>query len=159
MVSRLRRAEILPRNDPHGWNSWDNYRNVHERRLTEHHFVISYQDSLVFQIPDDDGPILLDGFVTCRNDVQLHVTKKLAVDHDNSGRRFVRCFSYRYIGVVPGSHILLKYHNLHDDSDEYIHRVYDPRNGVELFNETLRRDQFPTFPEVLDELAYLAQQV
>ena len=72
---------------------------------------------------------------------------------------YVRCDSYNYVGFVPGRHLLLKYHNLHADPDEYIHRVYDPVTGVEVFSETLRRDQFPTFPEVLDELEYLAQRL
>ena len=51
----------------------------------------------------------------------------------------------------------LKYHNLHADPAEYIHRVYDPTTGEQVLYEVLERHQFPTFPEVLDELEYLAR--
>ncbi len=69
----------------------------------------------------------------------------------------MRCYSYRYIGFVPRGPRLLKYHNLHANPDDYIHRVYSPATGAEVLYEILRRDQFPTFPEVLQELACLAQ--
>ena len=127
--------------------------------MTEHPFVISFQDTLVFEMPDDEGPIRLDGYVLCRNEVLLEVTKKLAVRYDNRGRRRVRCYSYRYIGIVPGRCLLLKYHNRHENSDEYIHRVYNPATGDEVLYEELQRHQFPTFPEVLDELEYLARDL
>ena len=71
----------------------------------------------------------------------------------------VRCRGYAYIGWLAGAHLLLKYHNLHADSDEYHHRVYDPATGAEIFHEVLQRYQFPTFPEVLDELEYLAREL
>ena len=87
----------------------------------------------------------------------MQVTKKFDIRHDESGRMYVRCHSYNYVGYVPARHLLLKYHNLHDDPNEYVHRVYDPATGEEILYETLHRYQFPTFPEVLDELEYLAQ--
>ena len=71
----------------------------------------------------------------------------------------IRAYSFRYIGWLRGEHLLLKYHNLHRDSHEYHHRVYNPMTGAEVFHETLHRYQFPTFPEVLDELEYLAQSL
>ncbi len=36
---------------------------------------------------------------------------------------YVRCYLYRRIGIVPGLHLLLKYHNLHENPDHYVHRV------------------------------------
>lgn len=87
----------------------------------------------------------------------LQVTKKLDIRYDGRRRMYVRCQSYNYVGFVPGRHLLLKYHNLHADPNEYIHRVYDPTTGEEMLYETLHRYQFPTFSEVLDELEYLAQ--
>ena len=53
----------------------------------------------------------------------------------------------------------LKYHNLHAHPGEYHHRVYDPATGKQILYEPLLRYQFPTFPEVLDELEYLAQSL
>ena len=70
---------------------------------------------------------------------------------------FVRCFQFRYVGLLPSNHLLLKYHNLHRNPDEYVHRVYDPATGEEVGYEPLRRYQFPTVSEVLDELEYLAR--
>ena len=157
MVSRLRRAQIPPRNDPHDWNSWDNYQHVHHRRLSEHHFVVGYWDTLVARHIEPLRLVRIDGYVRCRNGTVLEVTKELQTRYDNAGRMSVRCYLYRYIGIIPGRHLLLKYHNLHENLDHYVHRVYDPATGVETFNEVLQRYQFPTFPEVLDELAFLAQ--
>ena len=89
----------------------------------------------------------------------MQVTKKFYVRYDGRGRMYVRCYSYNYVGYVPGRHLLLKYHNLHADPNEYVHRVYDPVTGKETLYETLQRYQFPIFPEVLDELEYLAQSL
>ena len=121
--------------------------------------MVSFRDTLVFEVPDYEGNILLDGYVLCRNEVLLEVTKNLAVKHDNRGRMRVRCHRYRYVGIAGGKHLLLKNHNLHDNPDDYIHRVYDPASCAELFNENLQRYQFPIFPEVLDELEYLARDL
>ena len=120
--------------------------------------MVSFQDSLLFGAYDEHT-LHLEGFVECGSGVRLQVTKKFDIRHDGRGRTYVRCYSYNYVGFVPGSHLLLKYHSLHENPDDYIHRVYDPATGAEEFNETLPRYQFPTFPEVLDELEYLAQRV
>ena len=53
---------------------------------------------------------------------------------------------------LPGEHLLLKYHNLHEDDDEYHHRIYAHDSGEEIGYERLAREQFPTLSEVLDEL-------
>ena len=96
------------------------------------------------------------GEVICRNDVALEVEIWFDARYFGATLR-IRAYSFRYIGWLPGEHLLLKYHNLHRDRDAYIHRVYDPATGEEALYETLHRYQFPTFPEVLDELEYLAQ--
>ncbi len=121
--------------------------------------MVSFRDTLVFEMPEDGSRLDLDGFVQCRNGVLLEVTKKFDISYDIQRRMYVRCYRYRYIGTVPGVSLLLKYHNLHADPDDYIHRVYDPATGVEQFHESLQRYQFPTFPEVLDELEYLAREL
>lgn len=117
--------------------------------------MVSFQDTLLFGVPVDGIGLYQAGFVVCQDGVQLQVTKKFDTRYDHLGRMFVRCRIYRYIGFAPGRRLLLKYHNLHRNPDEYIHRIYDPATGRQILYETLRRDQFPTFPEVLDELAYV----
>lgn len=87
----------------------------------------------------------------------MQVTKKFDIRYDARGRMYVRCYSYNYAGYVPGRHLLLKYHNLHANPDDYVHRAYDPATGEQVLYETLHRYQFPTFSEVLDELEYLAR--
>ena len=104
-------------------------------------------------------PRRLDGFVQCRKGLLLEVTKDFQARYDNRGRMSVRCYRYRYVGLLLGRRWLLKYHNWHRNPDEYIHRVNDPVTGERTLDETLHRYQFPTFPEVLDELEYLARSL
>ena len=95
---------------------------------------------------------MLDGFVQCQDAIVLEVTKKFHIRRNSSGRQEVRCVRYRYIGRELRKHILLKYHNRHEDPNDYVHRVHDPVTGLEIFSESLKRYQFPVFSEVLDEL-------
>ena len=107
---------------------------------------------------EDERVLSLRGTVHCQQDVQLLVTKIFDVRYFGDILR-VRCHTYRYVGWLPGERLLLKYHNLHRDRNEYVHRVYDPATGEQILYEPLLRYQFPTFPEVLDELEYLAESL
>jgi hypothetical protein len=155
MVFSLSRSQIAPREDPHNWNSWDHYRTIHDIRLSEHPFVID--DTLVFS-QEGEGVISLRGMVRCPKSVVLEVEKWFESQYFGSTLR-IRCRIYRYIAWKVGGHLLLKYHNLHRDSSEYHHRLYHPSSGREMFHEVLERYQFPTFPEVLDELEIIAQDL
>ena len=104
---------------------------------------------------EDEGILYLRGMVHCLKHVLLQVEKRFETRYSGAALR-VRCYSYNYVAWLPGEHLLLKYHNLHRDADEYHHRIYDPSTGDELAHEVLRRDQFPLFTEVLDELQFLA---
>ena len=157
MVRQLSRSQIPPRQDPHDWNSWDHYQSIHESRLSQHPFVVSFRDTLGFA-GGTEGVISLLGVVHCRKDVMLEVEKWFDTRYFGNTLR-VRCHTYVYVGWIRGEHLLLKYHNLHRDRNEYIHRVYDPATGKQMFYEVLQRYQFPTFPEVLDELEYLARDL
>ena len=154
MVRHLSRRQIPPRQDPHDWNSWDHYQSIHESRLSQHPFVVSFRDTLGFR-HGADGDIALTGQIHCRQNVVLEVSKWFDARYFGRTLR-VRCHTYAYIAWLPGEHLLLKYHNLHRDRSEYIHRIYNPATGDEVLYEELQRYQFPTFPEVLDELEYLA---
>ncbi len=96
------------------------------------------------------------GFVQCCKNVMLEVEKWFETRYFGNTLR-VRCQTYMYIGWLLGEYLLLKYHNLHRDPDEYHHRVYDSTTGDELLHEILQRYQFPTFTEVLDELQIIAE--
>ena len=119
----------------------------------------SFRDTLAFEQPELEGILHLRGFVQCQKAVVLEVTHRFEIAYDNAGRMYLRCYRFRYVGRIPGGNLLLKYHNLHRNPDQYVHRVYDAMTGGEMFNERLQRYQFPTFPEVLDELEYLAQRL
>ena len=157
MVRHLSRREINACQDPHDWNSWDHYQTIHETRLSEHPFVVSFRDTLAFGT-DSEGAIYLDGVVHCQKNVLLRVTKKFDCRYFGSTRR-VRCHTYVYVAWLSGEHPLLKYHNLHENKDEYHHRIYDPATGVEVFHEVLERYQFPIFTKVLDELQTLTEDL
>ena len=155
MVFQLSRGQIAPRKDPHDWNSWDHYRTIHENRLREHPFVVS--DTVTFT-DEGEGVISQKGGVHCQKDVILEVEKWFESRYFGQTLR-VRCHTYVYIGWLLGEHLLLKYHNVHRDRNEYHHRIYDPATGDEVFHEVLERHQFPIFTEVLDELQTLAQDL
>ena len=99
---------------------------------------------------------MLRGTVQCQNNVLLDVVKWFDTRYSGSTMR-VRCHTYVYIGWLQGEHLLLKYHNVHSNRDEYHHRIYDPSTGDEVFHEVIERYQFPLFTEVLDELQTLTQ--
>lgn len=158
MVSGLLRSSIAPRKDSHDWNSWDHYRTIHEIRISEHPFVVDYGDALNFKMSEDESVLHLDCVVRCQNGVSLLAVKDFEMRYVGNTLQ-VRCHTYRYIGWVRGGQLLLKYHNLHKDRDEYHHRIYDPATGEQVVHEALERYQFPVFSEVLDELEYLSRDL
>lgn len=156
MDARFSRAAIAKRTDPHRWQTFEQYRIVHDARLEEHPFIDrSKPDTLVFEEIEDRGVVVIHlyGEVYCRGSVVLEVEKWFET-RVTSGRVQVRGVRYRYIGYTRSKGLLLKYHNVHEDPNEYIHRIYDPVTGEEQ-SEQLSRTQFPVFTEVLDELALL----
>ena len=155
MVLDLSRSQIAPRNDPHDWNSWDHYLTIHENLLREHPFVVS--DTLAFTNVAEDV-ISLRGTVQCQKNALLEVEKWFETRYSGHTLR-VRCHTYVYIGWLEGEHLLLKYHNVHRNQDEYHHRIYDPSTGTEVFHEVLERYQFPVFTEVVDELQALTRDL
>lgn len=158
MGTSLSRAAIVKVTDPHGWNSYDHYRTIHEKRLAEHPFLDdSRPNTIKFQFIELDGVLYLhlEGRCFCNRDAILEVEKIFETRY--SGRTLqIRGVLYRYIAWVRGSNPILKYHNLHENRDEFIHRVYNPNTGHETLYEFLTRSQFPLFSEVLDEMELIA---
>ena len=140
--------------DVHQWNTLDRYRFINETRLSQHPFVTEYRDAL--EIKEElPGVMKLRGHVFCQNEVVLFVRKEFDLRYSGGIPR-IRGRIYSYVGWVPGRHLLLKYHNLHADPEEYHHRIYDPNTGREIAYEVLQRYQFPVFSEALDELQILS---
>ena len=157
MDAGLSRASIPQRNDPHDWNTWDHYLNIHERRLEDHPFVDhSSPNTLEFLEIGGTGELLLQGRGYCFRSVVLEVEKYYQSRY-LGGLRRVRCYSYRYAAWIEGGHPVLRYHNIHLNDDNYHHRVFNPLTGEESGYETLFRYQFPLFTEILDELEVITR--
>lgn len=158
MVFRLSRLAIPERPDPLGWQSRENYQAVIDIQLGQRPFVIRHRDTLDIQFDAATGDLLLRGIVYCAKGVALQIRILFEYDDARIPHR-IRGFRYAYIGWQIGGNLLLKYHNLHTDPNDYIHRVYDPATGKQVLYESLQRYQFPTLSEVLDELEYLARDL
>ena len=162
MDARLPRASITKKNDPHEWNSYDHYRTIHETRLSAHPFVDhSRPNTVEFEFIDFDGVLFLwqIGQVHCLRSVVLDVEKLFETRKVGSKNLMqIRGISYRYIAWIPNGHLVLKYHNLHEDPGGYHHRAYDCHTGQEILYERLTRAQFPIFTEVLDEMDSLTAE-
>lgn len=156
MDDRLSRASTHPP-DPHQWQTFERYQVVHAILLEHHHFIDETRPhTLVFRVEERDGvlQVYLEGDIYCRQGVSLIV--EIVFDTRYVGGLLqIRGHTYRYIGYIPGDTWVLKYHNLHEDQDEYIHRVRNPATG-RVQSETLARRQFPVMSEVLDELEIIA---
>lgn len=161
MDARLSRSRIVRKRDPHDWNSYDHYRTIHEKRLAEHPFVDESQpNTLEFKFVEDQGVRLLlhEGRVYCKRGVILEVEKWFACRYAGEILQ-VKCILYRYVAWIKNGHPILRYHNLHENHDEYHHRVFDPQTGKPILYETLTRSQFPLFSEVLDEIDLVMQHL
>ena len=159
MEARFARTQTTVGADPHQWHTYEQYRIVNDQRLDEHSFIDrTRQDTLRFEeVEDDEGvfSIHLEGNLYCLGGVTLKIEKWFETRVTPSGLLQVRGDNYRYIGYKRGGNRILKYHNLHEDKDEYFHRIYDPETDQLKFSEVLTRDQFPVMTDVLDELEQL----
>lgn len=120
MEARFARASLTVKTDPHQWHTFEQYRIVHDQRLLEHHFIDwSRPNTLVFEEVEDEGVLLiqLKGNLYCYNNVILEVTKLFETRWVGNLLQ-VRGLRYIYIGYKRGGHLLLKYHNVHDDPNE-----------------------------------------
>lgn len=155
MVQRLLRRSPAPRNDPHGWVTWERCKFLCEMWMEQRPFVIS-PFSVLRAKSDQLEAASIIGIIDCQHNVRLLVTLRFDLQYFGDTLR-AWCHSFLYIGWLGGEHLLLKYHNHHEDRDEYHHRIYDPNSGRQVCYERLERWQFPTLAEVLDELETLAE--
>ncbi|MBI4317865.1 MAG: hypothetical protein HY675_05195 [Chloroflexi bacterium] len=144
--------------DRHGWNSFENYIEIHERRLAEHPFVDkSRPHTITFSVSEPDGIVVVTGRVYCHHGVVVDVEKYLDLEYRQGGRRFVRAYSYAYNAYFKGKHNILRYDNNHDFEQYHCHRL-DLASGRQIGDPIpLTRQQFPHLSEVLDELERMLQ--
>jgi hypothetical protein len=145
--------------DRHGWNTYENYKNLHVSRIESHPFVDHSRPIPPFieHKFDDSLYITFEGEIYCARNIILSVRKYLDAEVLGNGRLRVRCFSYGYNARIAGKHTILRYDN-QDDSDDYHKHVFDPFSGTELARLQMTRNDFPLLHEVLDEIMTLADK-
>ena len=162
MDVRLSRAGIHDRGtDPHDWNTWDRYKFIHEKRLSEHQFVDHRTPDTLRYSDLGSSLIRMTGLVFCLGGVTLEVDKSLRQAYVGNSLK-VRGVRYRYVAWLPrgsqqGKAPVLRYHNIHRNDQDYHHRVFNPQTGELVGYETLRRFQFPTLGEIIDEIAVVLE--
>ncbi len=141
--------------EKHGWNSFENYRAVHEGSLARHAFVVA-DDTSFTEITNRDASvsILLAGTVRCEASVVIEVTKLLATRVDPRRGLQVRGLEYRYHAHRLGAN-LLRYDN-HHGADQFDRHVYDFAAQTQTIR-VLTRAELPTLIELVDELEVLVR--
>lgn len=77
----------------HGWNSWDNYLNVHQHQLRDfEHFISSNQLSYTVT----DTLVSWQGELHCAGGIEIHVRKTQEVEPRGGGWPMVKTFEYSY---------------------------------------------------------------
>jgi len=119
--------------DRHGWNSIENYRQIHEERLANHPFLDHSKGHTVSITEIELGErkvIKVEGEIYCRSGVVLEVDKYLHLKYIR-GRAYVRGFSYRNNAYLPGKHNVLRYDNAHDPEGYHRH-AFDLATGTQV---------------------------
>ncbi len=141
-------------NDPHNWNSWDNYLAIHEKRMQEHPFVL--ENHLVWEFvgePKSPDAILLNGIVICARSVIVTVSNSL--ETRIVGRRLeVRGSFYAYNAHFVSHHNILRYDNGHMETPEEFHRhQFDLETGQETSRAIIPKSQVPVLADFFSEVA------
>lgn len=141
--------------DRHGWNSFENYKQIYEDRIKNHPFVDSTKPIPDFEFYHDGDNlfVVLDGRIYCSNNIVLTIFKVFETRYVEKGRLQVRCSVYSYNASIRGQHNILRYDNTHlDEYDKYHKHEFDVDTGQCTNVKHLSRQQFPVLSDVLDEL-------
>lgn len=144
------------RADRHGWNTYENYKQIHDTRLANHQFVDHTKpDNLTFELfLGEDGLLYagLSGKIYCKNNVVLYVDKVMETREVGKGKIQVRGQAYCYNAKITGQCNILRYDNDHTIEDYHKH-VFDIKTDKQVARISLSRDDFPSLSSILDELA------
>jgi hypothetical protein len=137
----------------HGPNRLANYLEVHEawmRALLDEGFVVEDRCDFIF-LP---SVILLQGTITCLDDLTIEVEKEIAVLGGRGMTAEVRTRKFRYHAWIRGVHNVFRYDSVHGHRPYPHKHVYDTfGTGLELEVVQLAdEDSVPTLGEVLREL-------
>ena len=159
MGARLQKATTSgkrARADRHGWLTYEGYKQIHDTRLANHHFVDhSKLDSLKFELflgLDGLLYVSLSGEIHCKDNIVLYVDKVMETRWVGKGRIQVRGLIYCYNAKITGKCNILRYDNEHEFGDYHKH-TFDIATGKQVARISLSRRDFPTLSDILDELA------
>jgi hypothetical protein len=137
----------------HGPNSWDDYLNVHQRRIASFvdHFILA--DRLEFTRTATQ--VLWEGEILCVDGIEVHVRKRQSVRYRN-GRPWVRTEDYSYqVLRRSGTEVtqMFRYDNSdHFDHPDAHHRHQFDATGVEIHPAVHVGERgWPTLGDVLEE--------
>ena len=143
----------------HRWNSWEQYRAIHDRKIASYspHFVI---DDLLAPVLTPNA-VIWDGALRCADGFEIQVYKVQELRRRGDGRPEVRTTAYSYHVLQrgqDGERNVLRYDNAHAyDGHPDAHHRHDYEEGgtshVQHLSEREWPDgDWPTLGDVLDEL-------
>ena len=150
--------------NPHGWNSRENYFQVHTHRMQ-----VLYDEGFVL----DDGlsvsrlrfdSLVFEGRVRCLNGLFIDVEKFLAI-REIGGRIEVRTTTYSYHAGIEGSQDrpIFRYDNFHPysregHSDPHHKHVFDPKTWSEVSPpEWIGEEQWPYLSDAIERVAAVVE--
>lgn len=140
----------------HEWNSYENYRVLHEKYLKTHPAVEGHDIEIQTYQADGETYVEVYGSIRCRNGVVLEVSKyaETEIRGGRNSRLWVRTFSFRYNAHIPGRCTVLRYDNGHsEDFEEYHCHEFDTTAGEAVKEaKQISRHEMPHLSEVLDEI-------
>lgn len=138
----------------HEWNSFENYRVLHEKYLRTHSAIESHDVQIETFEERGESLVAVLGSIRCRNGVVLEVEKYAECEWRGRRNRqlWVRTFSFRYNAHVPGRGTVLRYDNGHSEHEYHAH-PFDVRTGEAVKRgRPISREDMPHLSEVLDEI-------
>lgn len=141
--------------DPHGWNSIENYRIVHESHLDRFRDYFIDSDDLEYTFP---RPAIFEivGRIHCRHGLFIDVDKTL----EFNDRHQVRNIAYSYHAGVAGAQdrAIFRYDNAHryareGHEDEHHKHRFDSATWQEIEPPVwVGRERWPHLSNVIEEL-------
>ena len=160
MASNVHGSQQGNRGEKHGWNTFDNYRQIFHDRVIKHPFVDQTQKDTIHPEPelkDSSGTLYcaLKGELYCKHNIIVTIDNVMLTKEVGGGRVWVRGWSYRYNAHIKGQDdsCIIRYDNVHD-IDDYHKHAKNTATGKED-RIPLTREEFPHLHEVLDELEKL----
>lgn len=137
----------------HGANSWDDYLNVHQRRIGDFigHFIVD--DGLEFT--RTASQVLWEGVIRCVDGIEVHVHKRQVLN-DRRGRPWVRTVDYSYQVIRRQGHAVVPFFR-YDNADHFDHPDAHHRHGFDANGREVHpavhvgADGWPTLGDVLEE--------